>query len=560
MLKMNLEPSAITTQPLDHLGLISAVVQDIGLETKIDSKLPVDTKMGAYVTMGKRVHAMILNGLGFVNTRLYMFSKFFENKPLARLLGEGVLAEHLNDDAIGRCLDSIYEYGCTKFYAEIASSIAIEQNLLGKSAHHDTTTISVEGEYESDDTLTSQNEVSNIKQPPKITHGYSKDHRHDLKQLTLLLTTTGKAGLPIWMEGLDGNASDKKTLKAAGERVDTFYKKIESAPKLTHIYDSAFYNQNVASADKMLWITRVPETLLESQRVVELPDDCISWVELENGYKMSAMESNYGNVLQRWLLIFSQKGYDREIKTLERQIKKEKSEIENQLWHLSNQIFQCPEDAKKSLEAFKNLKFHQIEGTTEPIYKHASRGRPKPGVEPQVTGYKVIGIVIVDDGKITQHKRKKGRFIVATNQMDKNLLSDKEILQEYKSQSQVEQGFKLIKCDDFQVSSVYLKKPSRIEALMVVMTLCLMVYNIAQHRLRLGLEANNETLPGPENRPVKRPTFNTVARVFQGVSVVKIVLDHSKNLVKELVSNVTAFLKRTMGYFGQKAFFIYGVT
>lgn len=44
-----------------------------------------------------------------------MFSKFFENKPLGQLLGEGVLTEHLNDDAMGRCLNSIYEYGCTKF-------------------------------------------------------------------------------------------------------------------------------------------------------------------------------------------------------------------------------------------------------------------------------------------------------------------------------------------------------------------------------------------------------------------------------------------------------------
>src|SRR5271166_4766517 len=137
---MNLDPCTVSTQPLDHLGLVSAVVQDLGLEDKVDSKLPVDAKMGAYVSMGKRVHAMILNGLGFVNTRLYMFSKFFENKPLSRLLGEGVLAEHLNDDAIGRCLDSIYEYGCTKFYAEIAASIAVEQKLLGKSVHHDTTT------------------------------------------------------------------------------------------------------------------------------------------------------------------------------------------------------------------------------------------------------------------------------------------------------------------------------------------------------------------------------------------------------------------------------------
>lgn len=177
-----------------------------------------------------------------------------------------------------------------------------------------------------------------------------------------------------------------------------------------------------------------------------------------------------------------------------------------------------------------------------------------------MVGYKVVGTVIADNEKITQHKQKKGRFILATNQMDKDLLSDGEILTEYKSQSQVEQGFKLIKCDDFQVSSVYLKKPSRIEALMVVMTLCLMVHNIAQHRLRLGLETNNETLPGPENRPVKNPTFNTIARIFHGVSVVKIILDHSENLMKELVSNVSILLKRIVSYFGQKALFIYGVT
>lgn len=125
------------------------------------------------------------------------------------------------------------------------------------------------------------------------------------------------------------------------------------------------------------------------------------------------------------------------MKTLERQIKKEKLEIENQLWHLSNQIFQCPEDAKKSLEVFKDLKFHRVEGTTDTIYKHAARGRPKPGIEPQVVGYKVVGAVIADDKKITQHKWKKGRFILATNQIDKNLLSDEEILAEYKKDSMI---------------------------------------------------------------------------------------------------------------------------
>lgn len=325
-----------------------------------------------------------------------------------------------------------------------------------------------------------------------------------------------------------------------------------------HIFDSAYYSQNVASADKMLWITRVPETLLDARTIVELPEESISWIELNNGYKMSTIESDYGGVLQRWLLIFSQKGYLREVKTLERQIAKEKAEAENQLWHLGNQLFQCPEDAKKSLEIFKRLKFHRVEGTTEVVYKHTARGRPKPGAEPQIVAYKVRGTVLADNEKTALCKQKKGRFILATNQMDKNALSDAEILQEYKNQSQVEQGFKLIKCDDFQVSSIYLKKPSRISALMVVMTLCLMIYNIAQHRLRIGLAENNETLLGAENRPVNKPTFNTVAKMFHGVSVVHIILDFPNHFV--IVSNVHGVLQRIVRYFGNKALYIYGLT
>ncbi len=554
------DPSTISSQPLDHLGLIAAVVQDLGLEEKIDSKLPINAQMGSAVSMGKRVHAMILNGLGFINTRLYMFSQFFENKPLERLLGPGISAKHLNDDAMGRCLDGIYEYGCTKFYAEIASTIAIEQKLLGKNAHHDTTTINVEGDYPLEEESPSDSAEIEKKKPLKITYGYSKDHRHDLKQVTLLLTTTGKAGLPIWMEGLDGNASDKRTLKAAAERVNAFYKKLEDAPEFLHIFDSAFYSQNLANANEMLWITRVPETLSESKSVVETSDESIQWTELEDGYKISAMESNYGGVSQRWLLVFSQKGFNREIKTMERQITKEHAKIENQVWHLKNQSFQCQDDAKKATNTFENFKFHRVEWVTEPIYKHNSRGRPKPGIEPQEVGYKLIGAVIADDEKITQHRLKKGRFILATNQMDKIRLLDIDILLEYKRQSQVEQGFKLIKCDDFQVSSVYLKKPSRVEALMVVMTLCLMVYNIAQHRLRAGLEAANQTIPGPENRPVKNPTFNSVAKIFHGVSVVRIVSDCLEKTVQEFVCNINSILRRILGYFGQKALYIYGVT
>ncbi len=69
---------------LDHLGLVAAVVKKLGLVEKIDERLPTTDK--AKVSMGQRALALILNGLGFTNDRLYLMPRFFENKPVERLI------------------------------------------------------------------------------------------------------------------------------------------------------------------------------------------------------------------------------------------------------------------------------------------------------------------------------------------------------------------------------------------------------------------------------------------------------------------------------------------
>jgi hypothetical protein len=35
---------------------------------------------------------------------LHMYSEYFESKPLDRLLGEGISADDINDDALWRCI------------------------------------------------------------------------------------------------------------------------------------------------------------------------------------------------------------------------------------------------------------------------------------------------------------------------------------------------------------------------------------------------------------------------------------------------------------------------
>ena len=169
---------------LDHLGLVAATIKDLGLVEKIDALLPLDKNKGSKITMGQRSAAMILNGLGFMDDRLYMFKNFLENKPVDRLFGKGVKASHFNDDALGRCLDTIAKYGVTKFFTEVSFSIGQEKKLIGPTMRGDTTTLAVYGDYP---------EEREPQETARPARGHSKIKRGDLKQMVLHLATTGSA-------------------------------------------------------------------------------------------------------------------------------------------------------------------------------------------------------------------------------------------------------------------------------------------------------------------------------------------------------------------------------
>jgi transposase len=76
------------------------------------------------------------------------------------------------------------------------------------------------------------------------------------------------------------------------------------------------------------------------------------------------------------------------------------------------------------------------------------------------------------------------------------------VITAYKGQAQVEGGFRFLKAPLFFVSSLFVKKPSRIEGLLMVMTLALLVYSVPQRRLRAPLATPQETVPNQ----IKQPT------------------------------------------------------
>lgn len=58
-------------------------------------------------------------------------------------------------------------------------------------------------------------------------------------QVTLQCVSLGRSALPIWMEALNGNSSDKKSFPETVKRVNAFYKQVESAQKMCFVADSA---------------------------------------------------------------------------------------------------------------------------------------------------------------------------------------------------------------------------------------------------------------------------------------------------------------------------------
>lgn len=183
---------------LDHLGVIAGVIKDLKLVEFIDERIPADSR--EEITCGEAVAGMIINGLGFSDRPLTLTPQFFENKALDYFFRPGMKAESFNRFKLGRALDDCHAYGCDTLFAEASAMICKKEAVDTRFNSLDTTAFALTGEYDPD----------SDEYTIKITHGYSKDHRPDLKQVVLEMMSTHDGAIPIISKTWNGNASDTK--------------------------------------------------------------------------------------------------------------------------------------------------------------------------------------------------------------------------------------------------------------------------------------------------------------------------------------------------------------
>ena len=530
-----------STQRLDHLGIVSGICKEIDLSGQIDEMIG---PTGRKVTVGEATEAMILNALGFVGRALYLSPEFFHNKPVGILIREGLTAEDLNDDTLGRALDKLYQRGVTEVFAKVASHALDVYGIKHQFYHIDSTSFSFHGEYEDE-------RYGGI----KITRGYSREKRPDLKQAVVSLICTYKSSIPCWFEALDGNSSDKKEFKRIIKR---YIQQLEEGEDPYFIADSALYTkENIEELSQVKWVSRVPESIKEVRDLQERTEIEEMSPLPQEGYYYKEEEVEYGGVRQRWILIYSKKRYDREVKGLEKKINKEREKAEKKVWHLGNREFEGLEDGQREIDQIcKKLKYHTVRYHFKQVRHYKRRGRPKEGDEYEIR-WKVEGKVEEDEDKINKELRRKGKFILATNELDREKLPAERVLDGYKGQGvSVERGFRFLKDPLFFADGLFLKNPERIMAMLMVMGLALLVYALAERKLREELKRKGESIPNQVGKPTQSPTMRRVFQMFEGIDILEVKRGRRKRRMVVNLRPVHRKIIRLMGKEVEKCYFL----
>jgi transposase len=330
---------------------------------------------------------------------------------------------------------------------------------------------------------------------------------------------------------LSGNMDDKTYNQENIEDVDKLLAKMHvDRSDFYYIADSAFFTKEAIknAHDKGIkFITRVPDnfTIAKKQLEIPLPENAKT-VIIENAhnkevkYRLTEVKSEYEGYPCNLAVVFSYSQEKIKRKSCQKKIQKELASLIEKLKEYEKRRFVCIEDAAKEIESLTEkeltkVKFHTVDLT---ISEHEKRKRGRPSKNPEndiIKEYKVDYKIQEDETKVEDSIRQESTFILSSNDLE---LTGEQMLREYKTQSDVEKTFQKLKSPTF-MSSLFLKTPERVEAVVYLLLIGLMILSIAQRVVRKELKKRGDVVYGPEKRKQKQPTFTTILRIMDRISV-----------------------------------------
>ena len=540
--------------PVGSAPLIANLCDELDLSGIVDRIVRWDPKQ-CRTSPGTLIKGLVVNVLSG-RKALYRVQKYFAEQDMELLFGSGIEADAFNDDALGRALDKVAEANPKQIYGNIVLSAVTKHEIRFASVHADTTSKSVYGAYENSEQSEEEDNLF-------ITHGYSKDHRPDLKQFMYGLITN-KEGIPLYGELIDGNSSDKTWNNEVLKKLHKILPKIGADS--IYIADSALVskdNLSVLREQNIQFISRLPETFGMAGEVKQWAWETGRWINLgaisqkKNAAQYRAQSTIRELDGQRYRFItFHSSNLDaRKEKTITRRIEKEREKLDKDCRELGKRVFYCKADTQKEWQLFlkeRNNILHNLTGNIrEETTAKRKVGRPKADSQPDMeTTYRLEAEAKPPSEELIADLRAKAStFILMTNILAEQELSALDILKEYKEQTSVEVRFRFLKDPTF-IDGIYVKNPARVMALGYIFLMALLIFSLLERRVRKNLKKENGILIIPGNKKSDSSTGAIILAMLSSIHVARMIFDSMivRKLPKNLINNEIRHLLVLAGF------------
>jgi transposase len=525
-------PEIVEVKRLDHLPLVGAMRRELAVKDTLDTLLPPHERKA--VTVAECIEALVLTIL----TEEHALSRVADTRAGDDL--EGIFqrlldASHFPDTRLGRALDALWAAGLDRIYGAVISQAIRHDALELTRLHMETTSLTVSGAYERD-----ADEAG-----PLVTCGYSRDPRPALKQ-RLFGLTVATDGVAVWGHGSDGNRSDSTAHRFHRTQLRQHLPDI-GEPLL--VADRKFFagaTLALAAVHRCRFVTLVPPTVSRRQELVDASElRALPLLWEQPGRRHEQIERSHGAAVVRpygwkteagevheltWRFLVVESTQLARAKAPRRAAgqQAEWAQLTTLQRQWRRRTFACESDAHQAATlCLRELPLHShhlpytvaAEGVPA---TPATRGRPPKGApRPQRQVWRVRWQVQEATAAIATQARRERRFVLATNGLDAQQLTDADLLRADKGQPAVELSFKWAK-NPAAIAPIFLETPTRMAALGGVDVIALLVYTLVERQVRKNPAERGETWPD-RPAPSQRPTGRTVFQLMRTIAVVTLV-------------------------------------
>jgi transposase len=539
---------------LDHLPLVAACMRYLEIAKTIDELVPSHPLN--HVTTGECVEALVLSILTGEHA-LYNVSEVLSQYDTSIIFQKEVDSNWFHDNRLGNSLDDLKTAGLDSLYSAIISKAIIRHSLDLSCLHFDTTSLSLYGEYKTDD------------ENPLVALGFSKQHRPDLKQVLFGMTVAQDGNVPITGRITSGNTSDSKENRF---NITSLRNIVPDLSKSILVADSKFFAGSTLdmaydNKNNLSFVTLVPKTVgLRDELVKE--DGDFQLLLTKEGRKKGTFEEYRGySVIRpyvyetedgkkvertmRFLVVESTTLEKKKGKKIDVGISAEEEELIETADNLKKRVFSCEKDAQIEASKIKDKKkvlYHSLNFGVKKIEVPVKRGRGRPKNGEKVAtedGWVIEPSFSLDKEKVEERRKSESRYVLATSVLDTGKLPDDEFLKVYKGQDGVESNFKWAK-NPAAVAPIFLNNQERILSLGFVYLVALMVYTLMERQIRNKLKEEGEVIKGNKGM-TNNPTGQVLFWNLCGISVVIISIG---NEIYKTITNLTGMHRLIVSLFG----------